>query len=187
MKIRMTSRRRATLTGIWWRSFFKSIRNCHHCGGLLTRRYVAEEKTRRLVCERCELISYINPKVVAGLIPVMPDGRVALLKRDNEPARGKWSYPAGYMELGESVSEAAVRETMEEISVRARIGELLGVYSYPDAAVVTVVYLGRVRKGAQPAAGHESQEVRLFKKREIPWDELAFRSTKDALRDWTLL
>lgn len=180
----MKSRLRATLRGLWWQAFQKRFRHCFVCGSRLGHRHVAAEGRRRLVCEGCGEITYINPKVVAGLIPVLRDGRVALLRRDIEPAKGKWSYPAGYLEMGESVADAAARETWEEIRTRVTVRDMLGVYSYADAGVVTIVYVGDVKTGERPRPGEESQEVELFRVDAIPWDELAFRSTTEALKDW---
>src|SRR5262245_17341668 len=101
----MKSRLRATLRGLWWMAMQKRIQHCFVCGGDLDRRHVPAEGRRRPVCVACGEITYINPKVVAGLIPVTADGKIALLKRDIEPAKGKWTYPAGYMEMGESVED----------------------------------------------------------------------------------
>lgn len=175
---------KATLRSRYWKEYFSLIQFCFSCGGSLKKLYVRAEKKRRHVCIKCEAITYLNPKVVAGLIPVLPDGRIILLQREIAPARGKWSYPAGYQELGESVEDAAVRETWEEILTKVRVTSLLGIYSYADAGVVTIVYRGEVLKGQIPKPGAESQAVKIFKPNEIPWKELAFRSTTDALRDW---
>jgi ADP-ribose pyrophosphatase YjhB (NUDIX family) len=180
----MERRRRATLAGRWWQEHFKSILHCYRCGKELIRRYVREERRWRHVCGACGQITYVNPKIVAGLIPVMPDGRIALLRRDIEPALGRWSYPAGYQELGETVADAAVRETMEEIRTRVTVVAPLGLYSYADAGVVTVVYVGKVLSGEKPRAGAEAQEVALFDPKKLPWDELAFRSTTESLTDF---
>lgn len=180
----MKSRLRATLRGLWWQAFQNRFRHCFVCGHSLGKKHVHAEGRRRLVCEDCGEITYINPKVVAGLIPVMPDGRVALLKRDIEPAKGKWSNPAGYMEMGETVADAAARETWEEIRVRVKVGEMLGVYSYADAGVVTIVFLGQVKRGQKPRPGEESQDVQLFSVESLPWKDMAFRSTTQALKDW---
>jgi ADP-ribose pyrophosphatase YjhB (NUDIX family) len=178
------SRLRATLRGLWWMAMQRRIKYCFVCGGRLNRRHVPSEGRRRHVCKACGEITYVNPKVVAGLIPVMPDGRVAMLRRDIEPARGKWSYPAGYQEMGESVADAAARETWEEIRAKVRVGEMIGIYSYADAGVVTIVFEGRVLKGEKPRPGEESQNVELFSVDKLPWRDLAFRSTTDALKDW---
>lgn len=145
-------------------------------------RRVVEEKRHRFVCTECRLITYHNPKIVAASLPVWR-GKIILLRRAIEPALGKWTHPAGYMELGETVEDAARRETWEEIGCRVRLTGAPRLYSYPDAAVVTVVYDARV-VGAGPRPGIESLEVRAFAPEEIPWEDLAFRSTFHALRDW---
>jgi ADP-ribose pyrophosphatase YjhB (NUDIX family) len=135
-----------------------------------------------LVCEACRSIFYLNPKVVAGAIPFR-DGQVVLLRRSIEPALGRWTFPAGFVELGESVEEAAIREAREEAALEIGELSLLNVYSYPESPVVTVVYSAQVI-GGEPRAGGESQEVALFSPEAIPWGDLAFRSTGEALRDW---
>lgn len=177
-------RTRATLRGKWWSTYFASIRHCYLCGGRLARKYVKAEQTRRHVCVKCGQITYLNPKIVAGIIPRMPDGRLVLLRRNIEPALGRWSYPAGFQELAETVHEAAAREAWEEISVKVEVGKLVGIYSYADAGVVTIIFDGRVIEGQRPRMGLEAKEVGLFEWEEIPWKDLAFRSTTEALKDW---
>jgi ADP-ribose pyrophosphatase YjhB (NUDIX family) len=178
------SRLHATLHGRYWREQLAKIRHCVECGGVLKIVFVREEGCRRRRCERCMAITYINPRVVAGCVPMLPDGRVVLLKRSIEPARGKWSYPAGYMEMGETVEEAARRETMEEIGVPVKLIDQIGIYSYPDAGVVTVVYAGWVTGKKKPRVTDESLDVRAVEHNRIPWDLLAFRSTTHAIEDW---
>ena len=173
---------RTTLRSRWWRDYVRAFRRCAACGVALRERYVPAEKTRRRVCPACNRITYINPKLVAGLVPVSPDGRVLLLRRRFEPGAGLWSYPAGFVELGETVEAAAARETREETGVRARVGPLIGIYSYADAAVVTAVFCGRLSARARPVAGDEALEVAFFRPDQIPWRRLAFRSTAEALR-----
>jgi ADP-ribose pyrophosphatase YjhB (NUDIX family) len=168
----------------WWSSDIADVRFCFVCGGKLVRRMLAHDTRKRLVCAKCHHITYMNPKPVAGLIPVMADGRIVLLQREIEPARGRWSYPAGFQELGETVQQAAARETFEEICVRPKVQRLLNTYSYPDSGVITTVYVGAVPKNQNPAPGIESQSVRLFEVKEIPWKTLAFQSTIDALREY---
>lgn len=181
----MASRLRSTLRGRWWTAQISAVKHCYFCGGKLRKKYVPLEKKRRLVCVRCAQITYLNPKVVAGLIPVTEKGEVILLQREIEPAKGKWSFPAGYQEMGESTLQAALRETWEEIRVRIKKASPLAVYSYPDAGVVTIMYVARVPRKEKPAPGEESQTVALFSPEKIPWSKLAFRSTVQALRDWT--
>lgn len=168
----------------WFSISTKDLKNCFVCGGRLTLRMLPLDFKKRHVCGKCRHITYTNPKPVAGLIPLMADGRVALLRRNIEPALGKWSFPAGFQELGETVEEAAIRETMEEIDARARVTRLVGIYSYPDSSVVTIVYEGKILKGEKPRTTPESQEVRFFNRKDIPWKDLAFLSTREALKDW---
>jgi ADP-ribose pyrophosphatase YjhB (NUDIX family) len=155
---------------------------CSRCGGHLEVQWVEEEGRERPVCRACGFIVYMNPKVVAGAIPLQ-DGRVLLLRRRIEPARGKWSFPAGYVELGESLEEAAIRETLEEVALEIGELSLLNVYSYQESPVVTVVYVSPI-VGGEPRAGTEAEEVAFFSPEEVPWDELAFRSTREALEEW---
>jgi ADP-ribose pyrophosphatase YjhB (NUDIX family) len=111
---------------------------------------------------------------------------VVLIRRAIEPARGAWSYPAGYVELHETVEEAARRETREEASIDVRLRRLLNVYSFAGSNVIVIAYLAELVSGT-PAAGEETLEVGLFAPEEIPWDNLAFPSTVAALRDWVRL
>jgi ADP-ribose pyrophosphatase YjhB (NUDIX family) len=158
------------------------VHYCLRCGGGVRAQWVEVERRERPVCGSCGFILYLNPKIVAGAIPCH-DGRVLLLRRRIEPARGKWTFPAGYVELGESVEEAARRETREEVALTIDDLSLLNVYSYRESPVVTVVFLSRVVEG-DPRAGEEADEVAFFRPEVLPWDELAFRSTGEALRDW---
>jgi ADP-ribose pyrophosphatase YjhB (NUDIX family) len=158
-----------------------ALKFCSECGGRLQPQYVQSEGKERLVCQGCGRISYQDPKVSAGTVPVI-GGRVLLARRAIEPGRGLWVFPGGYMERGETVPQAAERETFEEVRLRVRATRPLGVYSYPTATVVVVVYHCDVL-GGEPEAGSETLEVRLFGRDEIPWAELAFPSTRDALRD----
>lgn len=154
---------------------------CLSCGGGLVDRYVDAEGRNRLVCDACGYIHYLNPTVVAGVIPVASD-RVWLLRRAVEPRVGFWTYPAGFMELGETVQDAAVRETREELNLEVRLTRLLNVYSWPYLRTVHVIYVGDALSEA--SSGSEALECRLFDLDSIPWDELAFNTTKAALSEW---
>jgi ADP-ribose pyrophosphatase YjhB (NUDIX family) len=169
---------------LWFSTDIADIRFCFACGSALSLRRIPLDRRKRLVCGACHHVTYLNPKSVAGLIPVMPDGRIVLLQREIQPARGRWSYPAGYQELGETVRHAAARETWEEICVRPKVGRLLDIYSYKESGVITSVFVGGVPRGQKPAPGVESQSVALFEPKKIPWKKLAFPSTVDALRDY---
>ncbi len=160
-------------------------RFCPRCGGALEKRVVKTSEPKRLVCHSCAFIFYQDPKVVAGTLFTL-DGGVVLLKRGVEPAFGKWVFPGGYVDRGESVQAAAVRETREESQLEVTLGPLLNVYSYAGSANVIVVYTATVIGGTL-AAADESIEAKTFAFSEIPWDDLAFESTKDALKDYTAL
>ena len=154
---------------------------CPWCGGGLSLRFVPEEARERLVCAECSTIHYLNPKVVAGTIPVVGE-KVWLLRRAIEPRLGWWTFPAGFMEMGESVEQAAARETLEELNLDVRLTRLLGVYSLPTMTTVHVVYLAEAL--SHPSLGSEALDFALFAPHEIPWDELAFWSTRAALEEW---
>jgi ADP-ribose pyrophosphatase YjhB (NUDIX family) len=158
-------------------------RFCPRCGGDLEKRVVKPTEPKRLVCLNCSFIFYQDPKVVAGTIFTL-DGRIVLLKRGVEPAMGKWVFPGGYVDRGESVQEAAIRETKEESQMDVKLGLLLNVYSYPRSPNIIVVYAAQA-VGGELAAGDESMEARVFAPMDIPWNDLAFDSTKDALKDYT--
>lgn len=153
-----------------------------HCGQRLASAVPDGDTQTRLVCLDCGFVHYINPRPVAGTIPVRDDGQLLLVRRAIEPRMGAWVFPGGYMDLGETAEEAAIRETKEEAHLEVVNLRLVGVYTRPGPGVVVIVYeadaLGEAR------AGHETSEVAWFGPRTIPWDELAFDSTTWALRDW---
>lgn len=155
---------------------------CPRCGGTLENRYIEAEQHIRKICIGCGFIFYMNPKVVVGAIP-RQDSKIWLVRRNIEPALGSWTYPGGYVDLGETVPEAAIRETYEETRLRVRLDGLLNIYSYANSGIVLVAYRSTVVGGTAQAT-LESQEVRSFSLEEIPWDHLAFPSTHDALRDY---
>ena len=109
--------------------------------------------------------------------------KVVLLKRGISPQKGKWVLPGGYVDRGEEVEAAAIRETKEECGLSTRIERLLGIYSYPGHIPVVVVYVAQVLSG-ELIPEDETQEARLFSEEQIPWHELAFQSTLDALKDF---
>ena len=158
------------------------FRYCPKCGGGLDKKIVKSNEPKRLVCQACSFIFYQDPKVVAGTVFTL-NGGIVLLKRGVEPAIGKWVFPGGYVDRGESVQEAAVRETKEECLLDVRLGPLLNVYSYPRSPNVIIVYTAEVIGGTLTAAD-ESTEAEMFAPDAVPWAELAFDSTKDALNDY---
>ncbi len=136
---------------------------------------------QRIVCPHCGYAAYYNPKPVAGAIPVDDHGWVILLRRGFDPGRGLWTFPGGFVDLGESVEDAARRETVEELGMAIEVQGLVGVYSRAEDRVVLIVY--RARAIGSPHTTPEAPEVRAFSVDELPWDELAFWSTERALRD----
>ncbi|MGH7320514.1 MAG: NUDIX domain-containing protein [Candidatus Rokuibacteriota bacterium] len=161
-----------------------TLRFCPLCGGSLALRAVAPDGRAHPVCVGCGFVFYLQPKVVAGTI-LVSDGRVLLTRRAIEPARGLWTFPGGYVDWGEGVEDAARREALEEVQLAVRLEGLLGLYSYPGAPVVVAVFLAKVPRDGQPVPSPaEVSEVAYFGPQEIPWDALAFPSTRDALRDW---
>ena len=151
-------------------------RFCPRCG------QTAEvEFPQRIVCTHCGYEAYYNPKPVAGAIPVDDQGRVILLRRGFDPRRGLWTFPGGFVDLGESVEEAARREADEELGMEIEVESLVGVYSRREDRVVLIVY--RARALGSPRTTPEAVEVRAFAVDGLPWDELAFWSTELALRD----
>ncbi len=160
-------------------------RFCPKCGGHLSERLLEAEDRPRLVCDQCQHILYLNPKVVAGVI-IERGGRLLLLRRAIEPRRGTWTFPAGYMEIDETAEEAAVREVEEEVGLKVNTGPLVGVYSRPapeGPGVLIVVFQGRQPRG-RVKIGHEVLETHWFALDAIPWDGLSFETTDWALRDW---
>lgn len=132
----------------------------------------------RLVCRNCDFVDYRNPKIVAGAV-VLSGDKILLCRRAIEPRRGFWTLPAGFMELGESVEEAAAREALEEAEADIEIDRLLAVYSVPRIGQVQIMFRARLKGGY--GVGPESQEVALFDWADIPWSELAFPTVVWAL------
>lgn len=155
---------------------------CPKCGGLLGRRSLKASEPDRLVCHACGFVFFLDPKVAVGTI-VSLESRILLLRRAIEPAYGKWVFPGGFVDRGERVEVAAIRETREESHLDVRLTRLLNVYSYPDHPVIIIVYVGEVVSGAA-STGDETLEVKTFEAEAIPWGELAFPSTKQALQDY---
>jgi ADP-ribose pyrophosphatase YjhB (NUDIX family) len=153
---------------------------CSNCGAPVVLRVPAGDNLPRHVCEACDTIHYQNPKMVIGCIPEWED-RILLCRRAIEPRRGLWTLPAGFMENGETVAQAAMRETLEEANARVELGAMYTVLSVPHVNQVHIFYRGRLLDlGFGP--GVESLEVQLFAEAEIPWKEIAFRTVSTTLR-----
>lgn len=162
-----------------------TLRHCPVCGGRLGPGRASPEvpdAARHPSCEACGFVFYRDPKVAVSVILAM-DGGVLLLRRGIVPAYGKWTFPGGFVDRGERTVDAAIRETKEECNLDVRVGRVLDVYSYAGMPTVIIVYTAEVIGGTLEARD-EMLEARVFVPEEIPWDELAFPSTVDALRDY---
>jgi len=153
---------------------------CPSCGAAIEQRVPPGDERLRAVCTVCAAVHYQNPRVVVGCIPEW-QGRILLCRRAIEPRRGFWTAPAGFLEIGESLSTAARRETQEEALAEVAIGSMLSVVNVLYAAQVHVMFRARMLHGGH-GAGLESLETRLVNEAEVPWDELAFTSIHFALQ-----
>jgi ADP-ribose pyrophosphatase YjhB (NUDIX family) len=151
-----------------------AINYCSSCGAAVSLRVPPGDSLPRHVCDACGVVHYRNPRLVVGALPVWDD-KVLLCKRAIEPRRGMWTLPAGFMENGETVAEAALRETREEANANIALGEMYTMISVPQINQVHVVYRASL-VDLSFSAGEETLEVRLFEEREIPWNEIAFRT-----------
>ncbi len=155
-------------------------RFCPRCGAQLVSRRLKSAEPDRLCCDGCGFVFYLDPKLAAGVVIEHPAG-ILLLRRAIEPAYGAWVFPGGFVDRGEHPEEAAVREAREEAGVDVRLEGFLGIFTHPPGSpILLVVYHGRV-VGGEPAALDESLEHRFFPPDAIPWAELAFTTTRQAL------
>jgi ADP-ribose pyrophosphatase YjhB (NUDIX family) len=159
---------------------------CSKCGALMARRVPPTDHRERHVCTACSFIHYLDPKVACGTIAEL-DGKFALIQRNIDPRKGFWSFPCGFMEIDETTEQAALRETKEETGLDVDLGPLLGAYSYTDTfyggAIVVVVYRAVVTGGTL-RADDDVCDARMIAPAEIPWEQLAFKSSFSALSDW---
>jgi ADP-ribose pyrophosphatase YjhB (NUDIX family) len=160
-----------------------AYRFCPSCGGALQGRTLKSGDPERLVCVACAFVFYMDPKVAVGTIIRMPDERLVLVRRAIEPGYGLWVFPGGYVDRGEQVLDAAVREAREESGLEVRIDNLINVYSYGGASPIIIVYAATMI-GGELCTDDECLEARLFTPAEIPWAALAFRSTREGLEDY---
>ncbi len=155
---------------------------CANCGSAVVKRVPPGDTLPRWVCDSCGEIHYQNPKLVVGTIPEH-EGRLLLCRRAIEPRYGYWTLPAGFMENGETVMQAALRETIEEAGAKVDVGEPFSMISVPYVNQVHVFYLARLR-ALEFKPGEETLEVRMFSEGEIPWEQVAFRTVAATLQHW---
>ena len=153
---------------------------CADCGQPVSLAIPAGDHLERHVCDGCGTIHYQNPKIIAGCVPQL-GSRVLLCKRAIEPRHGYWTLPAGFMENGEALQDAAARESWEEALARVQIGSLLAIVNVLQAHQVHIIFRAQLLD-ANFGVGVESLEVALYEESEIPWDQIAFMSVEFALR-----
>lgn len=159
------------------------VRFCSRCGVELTFGQIEGEERDRLACPSCGFVFYVNPRLVVTTLPITDRGEVMLISRGIAPGYGMWAQPGGFLEIDETVREAAIRETLEETGLHVEPLEIIGLYSRIQAAVVVVAFEARV-VGGEPLVTRESLETRPFAPEAIPWQQIAFETSIRALRDW---
>lgn len=157
-------------------------RFCSYCGEPTQMSVPAGDTRLRRVCPACGAIDYENPRIVVGCVPEH-EGRILLCRRAIEPRRGYWTVPAGFLENGETLEEGAARECWEEALARVDIGTLLAVVNIPEACQVHVFFRATLQ-GTAYGVGEESLEAALVAPAQIPWHDIAFRSTTYALQHY---
>ena len=154
---------------------------CSHCGSSQIIRDIPEgDNIERYICRNCGNIFYENPKIVTACIAEWND-RILLCRRAIEPRIGTWTIPGGFMENGESIKDAALREVQEESCATINDIKLFALYNLKYINQVYVVYYGQIADG-KCSAGHETEEVLLCRKDEIPWNDISFTVIKEALQ-----
>jgi ADP-ribose pyrophosphatase YjhB (NUDIX family) len=160
------------------------MKYCSKCGSTVTSKVPPGDNRPRFICDDCATIHYENPRIVAGCVPEYGDS-ILLCRRSIEPRAGFWTAPAGFMEIGESLGEAAARETLEEACAHVELGPLIAVVDVIRARQVHVFFAARLAR-PEFAAGEETLETKLYAPDDLPWDEIAFPSVRIALEQ-TLL
>jgi ADP-ribose pyrophosphatase YjhB (NUDIX family) len=155
------------------------IKHCRACGNPVRYAVPPDDNRERATCTACGTIHYENPINVVGTVPVWGE-QVLLCRRNIEPRHGFWTLPAGFMELGETSAEGALRETVEEAGARIELKGLFTVLNVVRVAQVHLYYRAELLD-TDFAPGPETIEAQLFRESEIPWDELAFRTVRRTL------
>jgi ADP-ribose pyrophosphatase YjhB (NUDIX family) len=157
-------------------------RFCPRCAGRLEGRVIKDDEPERLVCEACGFVFYLGPKLVVGAIFEL-DGGIVLIQRAIEPGYGKWTFPGGFVERGEVAEAAAEREALEEAGVEIEVTGIVGLYTYEGQVPAVAVFAARAT-GGEPTPLDETLDVKRFPRNELPWSEMAFPSTEQALKDY---
>jgi len=163
-----------------------SLNYCTRCGSPLHFGPVPGEDRDRLACAECGLVLYVNPRLVVTTLPITEGGDIVLIRRGIEPGMGSWAQPGGFLEVDETVHQAAIRETFEETGLIVEPGQIVGLYTRLEASVVTIVFEARI-VGGEAGPTPEATEVRAYAPDAIPWPAIAFSTTMWALHDWLAL
>jgi ADP-ribose pyrophosphatase YjhB (NUDIX family) len=158
----------------------RSFKHCKACGGPVEYRVPVDDNRDRATCTLCGHVHYENPLNVVGTVPAWGD-EVLLCRRNIEPRYGLWTLPAGFMELGETVAEGALRETVEEAGAHIELEGLYAVMNVVRVGQVHLFYRARLLD-TEFAPGPETIETQLFSEERIPWDQIAFRTVRETLR-----
>lgn len=158
----------------------RRIQHCRVCGHAVEYRVPPDDNRERAVCTACGEVHYVNPNNVVGTVPVWGE-QVLLCRRNIEPRKGLWTLPAGFMELGESTSQGAGRETDEEAGAQFEVQGLFSVLNVVPAGQVHLFYLAKLLSPVFHP-GPETMEAQLFHEHEVPWDEIAFRTVRITLQ-----
>ena len=158
------------------------MKYCAECGSATENKIPEGDNKPRDCCTVCDLIHYTNPKIICGTIPVRGES-VLLCKRAIEPRYGKWTLPGGFMENGETVSQGAFRETLEETNTEVEMEELYAIFNVPQINQVYMLYLAKVVADDYSSTS-ESLDVKFFTENEIPWDDLAFPFVPKVLKSF---
>jgi ADP-ribose pyrophosphatase YjhB (NUDIX family) len=159
------------------------LKYCSNCGSDQLQFVIPPgDSFKRFVCNDCDIIHYVNPRVIVGCLPVFED-KIVICKRAIDPCKGKWNLPAGFMENGECAEEGALRELKEETGLSGTIKRLHCIYSLPHVNQVYLIFLTKISE-FKVDPGLESLEVLLFDQHEIPWGEIGFTSSVFAIEKY---
>ena len=159
------------------------LKHCRSCGTAVVSRLPDDGDTKvRAVCPACNTVHYDNPLNVVGTVPIWGEdnAQVLLCKRNIEPRWGKWTLPAGFMEMGETTAQGAARETIEEAGAQFQLQDLFTVMNVVRVGQLHLFYRAKLLS-LDFDPGHETIEARLFTESEIPWDEIAFKTVRETL------
>ncbi len=156
------------------------MKYCSECAHPVVYEVPAGDNRQRAVCSHCGTIHYVNPRIIAGTLPVFED-QILLCKRAIEPRKGYWTLPAGFMEQGETLEQGAARETLEEAGIDVQCGQMLSAISVPHISQVHIFFLANMPSAHHAQHTSESLEVKLFPTDQLPWDEIAFPTVKKTL------